>query len=140
MLAPKKTKFNKSFNSNIYGLTHSNLVYGQYGIQAITAGRITSNQLEAIRIVLSRFMKNYGSFWIRIFPYMSLTKKPNETRMGRGKGAIAIWYSNIKVNQLIIEFSFLNNIIDNELSLARELTNLISHKLSIRTKLIINKE
>jgi large subunit ribosomal protein L16 len=134
MLSPKKTKFQKAFNSNIYGLAHSSLVFGSFGIQAVTPGRLTSNQIEASRIVLSRFMKRQGSSWIRIFPYMPLTKKPNETRMGRGKGSVSLWYANIKVNQILFEFSSL------DILLARELSRLISSKLPIKTKLIIKND
>jgi large subunit ribosomal protein L16 len=140
MLFPKRTKFNKPFKSNIYGLATScsTLNFGQYGIQSLISGRISANQIEAARRVISRYMKlnlinspmntNIRTNWIRVFPYLPLTKKPNETRMGRGKGAVHIWYANIKANQILFEFSYINN--------PQELHHLISSKLAIKTKLI----
>lgn len=137
-----KTKFSKYFKSNIYGLSHSSLQFGQYGIQSLVPGRLTTNQIEAARRVISRYIKQqnisasnltteHQGYWIRVFPYLPLTKKPNETRMGRGKGSVHIWYANIQANQLLFEFSHITN--------PQELHQLISSKLPIKTKLISQK-
>jgi large subunit ribosomal protein L16 len=111
------------------GETQSLLLFGSYGIKAITGGHISEKQIEAARRVLSRVIKKEGGkIWIRIFPIFPKTKKFN-ARMGMGKGTIDSWYANVKANQILFEFTELDK------SIALQVTRIVSSKLSIKVKL-----
>jgi large subunit ribosomal protein L16 len=103
MLAPKHSKFYKSHYVSTLGQGSSTLLFGTQGIVASEGGQLTSQQLEAVRRLLTRWVKK--SVWMRVFPDMSRTQKPKETRMGKGKGSVQTWYAPVKVNQLLFEFS-----------------------------------
>jgi len=132
MLMPKRTKFRKmqkgrnrgkSFNANT-------LAYGNIGLKAIEHGRIDSRQIEAARVAMTRKIKRAGKVWIRVFPDKPLTKKPLETRMGKGKGGIEKWVMNIKPGRICFEMGGV------EESLAREALTLALHKLPFKTKIV----
>ena len=132
MLMPKRTKFRKvqkgrnrgkSFNANT-------LAYGTIGLKAIEHGRIDSRQIEAARVAMTRKIKRAGKVWIRVFPDKPLTKKPLETRMGKGKGGVEKWVMNIKPGRICFEMGGV------EESLAREALTLALHKLPFKTKIV----
>ena len=102
---------------------------GEYGIQAVTAGLITSNQIEAARIAMTRYIKRGGKVWIKIFPDKPITKKPAETRMGKGKGAPEFWAANIKPGMILFEIGGV------DIKIAEEALRLASSKLPIVTKI-----
>lgn len=130
MLAPKSKKYTKSHYLSFLGKTTSQLVYGTYGIKAKTGSHLTAFQIEAARRVLSRILKKEGKLWIRIFPDMPQTSKPNEVRMGKGKGAFEGWYANVKADQILFEFTKLDE------HIAKKLSHIVSSKLPIKTQLI----
>ena len=101
-LIPKRTKYRKQQKGRNRGkATRGNkVVYGEYGIQALELGQITSNQIEAARVAMTRYMKRGGKVWVNIFPNLSLTKKPLETRQGKGKGEPEVWVAVVKKEKL----------------------------------------
>jgi large subunit ribosomal protein L16 len=107
MLFPKKTKYKKQFKGTLKGQTirGSQIIYGKYALKALKEKRITSKQIEATRKAIVRKMKRLGYLWIRIFPDTPVTSKPNENRMGKGKGAVSFWVSKIKSGQILFEIS-----------------------------------
>ena len=107
---------------------------GEYGIQAVTAGLITSNQIEAARIAMTRYMKRGGKVWINIFPNLSLTKKPLETRQGKGKGNPEVWVAVVKEGKIMFEIDGVDE------ATAREALRLASHKLPIKCKFVKKEE
>ena len=135
MLMPKRVKRRKVQRGRMKGeATRGNfLAYGEYGLEALEPGWITSNQIEAARIAMTRFIKRGGQVWIKIFPDKPITKKPAETRMGSGKGAPEYWVAVVKPCRVLFEIAGVNG--DD----AKEALRLASHKLPIRTK-IIQKE
>ena len=108
----------------------SSLAFGDFGLQAMECGRINSRQIEAARISISRFIKRGGKVWIRFFPDKPITKKPAETRMGKGKGAPEDWVAVIKPGRILYEMEGVNA------DTAKEAFRLASHKLPLRTKFI----
>ena len=132
MLSPKKVKFRKQQRGRMKGTSSRgcNLSFGEFGLQATECGTITSKQIEAARIAMTRHVKRGGKLWIRIFPDKPFTKKPAEVRMGKGKGAPEGWCVIIRPGRILYEMEG----IDKEL--AREALRLASHKLSVRTKFI----
>ena len=110
------------------------VTYGDYGIQALEPAWITSNQIEAARIAMTRYIKRGGQVWIKIFPDKSVTKKPAETRMGKGKGAPEYWVAVVKPGRVMFELAG----VDEET--AREAMRLAQHKLPIKTKFITKAE
>ena len=132
MLSPKKVKFRKQQRGRMKGISSRgcNLNFGEFGLQATECGTITSKQIEAARIAMTRHVKRGGKLWIRIFPDKPFTKKPAEVRMGKGKGAPEGWCVIIRPGRILYEMEG----IDKEL--AREALRLASHKLSVRTKFI----
>ena len=131
-LMPKRTKFRKQQKGRNRGkATRGNVVNeGQYGIQATTAGWIKSNQIEAARIAVNRYIKRGGKVWIKIFPDKPVTKKPAETRMGKGKGAPEYWVAVVKPGRVLFEVAGVPE------ELAREAMRLAANKLPIKTKFI----
>lgn len=129
MLEPKKVKYRKQQKGRRAGMAFrgSTLAFGDYGIKAIDRGWLSAREIEAARIALTRYMKRGGKVWIRIFPDKPLTKKPAETRMGKGKGATEMWVAVIKPGRILFEMEGV------EAALAREAFRLASHKLSIPT-------
>ena len=135
-LMPKKSKFRKMQKGRNRGkATRGNKVTdGEYGIQAVTAGLITGNQIEAARIAMTRYIKRGGKVWINIFPNLSLTKKPLETRQGKGKGNPEVWVAVVKEGKIMFEIDGVDE------ATAREALRLASHKLPIKCKFVKKEE
>ena len=131
-LMPKRTKFRKQQKGRNRGkATRGNVVNeGQYGIQATTAGWIKSNQIEAARIAVNRYIKRGGKVWIKIFPDKPVTKKPAETRMGKGKGAPEYWVAVVKPGRVMFEIEGVSE------EVAREALRLAAQKLPVQTKFL----
>ena len=136
MLAPKKVKRRKTHKGRMKGMSNrSNFVaYGTYGLKALEPGWITSRQIEATRISISRRVRKVGRMWIRIFPDKPITKKPAETRMGKGKGSPEYWVSVVRPGRILFEIDGL------DLEEAKETFRACSHKLPIKTKLVLRRE
>jgi large subunit ribosomal protein L16 len=132
MLAPKKIKYRKRHKGRRAGVAGrgSTLSFGDFGLKALECGWLTARQIEAGRIALMRHIKRGGKLWIRIFPDKPITKKPAETRMGKGKGAPEDWVAVIKPGRILYEMEGVPAVI------AREAFRLASHKLPIDTKFI----
>jgi large subunit ribosomal protein L16 len=132
MLMPKRVKFRKLQKGRMSGkATRGNTVaFGEYALQATECGWITARQIEAARVAMTRHIKRGGKIWIRIFPHKSVTKKPAETRMGKGKGAPEEWVAVIKPGTVLYEIEGVSK------GIAKEAFNLASHKLPIGTKLL----
>ena len=107
MLFPNRTKYKKQFKGTLKGQTTrgSQIIYGKYALKSLEEKRITSKQIEATRRAIVRKMKRLGYLWIRIFPDTPVTSKPNENRMGKGKGAVSFWVAKIKRGQILFEIS-----------------------------------
>ena len=131
-LMPKRTKYRKVQKGRIRGkATRGNKVsYGEYGIQALEAGMITSNQIEAARIAMTRHVKRGGKVWIKLFPDKPVTKKPAETLMGKGKGAVEFWVAPVKPGRIMFEMSGVAE------PVARRALELAAYKLPIKTKFV----
>lgn len=129
---PKRVKFRKSQKGNRKGKAQrGNLVaFGSYGLKSLDAAWITDRQIEAARIALTRFMKRDGKVWIRIFPDKPVTKKPAETRMGKGKGAPEYWVAVVQPGKIMFEVDGVSQ------SVAEEAFRLAAHKLPIKTKFV----
>ena len=136
MLAPKKVKRRKIQKGRMKGMSNrSNFVaYGTYGLKALEPGWITSRQIEATRVSISRRVRKVGRMWIRIFPDKPITKKPAETRMGKGKGSPEYWVSVVRPGRILFEVDGL------DLEEAKEAFRACSHKLPIKTKLVPRRE
>ena len=132
MLMPKRVKYRKSQKGNRKGKANrGNLVaFGSFGMKAMEAAWITDRQIEAARIALTRFMKRDGKVWIRIFPDKPVTKKPAETRMGKGKGAPEYWVAVVQPGKIMFEVDGVSSLV------AEEAFRLASHKLPIKTKFV----
>ena len=130
MLAPKKVKYRKQMRGRRSGLawTGSEINYGDYGLIALEDAWITSRQIEAARIAITRHMKRIGKVWIRVFPDKPVTKKPLETRMGKGKGAPEYWVAVIQPGRILFEVEGV------DLKTAKEAMRLAAHKLPIKTR------
>ena len=104
-LLPSRTKYRKVHKGRIYGTaqTCNTLAFGEFGIQSLTRGRMTSQQIEAARVAMTRSLKRKGKVWIRVFPHKPVTKKPAETRMGKGKGSVEYWCAVIKPGTMLFE-------------------------------------
>lgn len=133
MLQPKKVKYRKLQKGRIRGKASRgvNLSFGDYGLQVLQTGWITTRQIEAGRIAMTRFIKRGGKVWIRIFPDKPLTKKPLETRMGKGKGATESWVAPVKAGRMLYEMEGVNA------EVAREALTLAAHKLGMKTKIVM---
>ncbi len=132
MLSPKKVKYRKRQKGRMRGVAHrgSSLAFGEYGLQAVECGYITSQQIEAARIAVTRHVKRGGKLWIRIFPDRPFTKKPAETRMGGGKGSPEGWVAVVRPGRIIYEMGGVPR------ELADEAFRLAAHKLPIKTKIV----
>ncbi len=133
MLSPKKVKYRKQMKGRMRGVAYrgSNLEFGDFGLQALECGRLTAQQIEAARIAMTRSIKRGGKIWIRIFPDKPVTKKPAETRMGKGKGAPEGWVAVIRPGRMIYEMEGVSK------EVADEALRLAAHKLPIRTKIVV---
>ena len=131
-LLPKRTKYRKQQKGRNRGkATRGNVVNeGEYGLQATTAGWIKSNQIEAARVAMTRFIKRGGKVWIKIFPDKPVTKKPAETRMGKGKGAPEYWVAVVKPGRVMFEIEGVTE------DVAREALRLAAQKLPVQTKFV----
>ena len=132
MLMPKRVKHRKVHRGRRKGTSKggTRLAFGEYGLQALEAGWLSSRQMEAARVALTRYIKRGGKVWINIFPHKSVTKKPAETRMGGGKGAPESWVAVVKPGKIMFELSGVS------LEVAKEAIRLASNKISIKTKFI----
>ncbi|MDD2490103.1 MAG: 50S ribosomal protein L16 [Bacilli bacterium] len=135
MLMPKKTKYRKPHRIRYEGKSKGNLElkFGQYGLQAKEGGWISAQQIEAARVAMTRFMKRGGRVWINIFPHLARTKKPLETRMGKGKGSPEEWSAVVKKGKIMFEIGEVDE------NTAKEALRLAAHKLPIKTKIIIKE-
>src|SRR5512147_1426305 len=136
MLMPKKVKYRKQQRGRMAGKAWrgSTLSFGDYGLKAMECGWVTDRQIEAARIAMTRFIKRGGKVWIRVFPDKPITKKPAETRMGKGKGAPEEWVCVIRPGKILFEMEGVS------LELATEAMRLAAMKLPIRTKLISREQ
>ena len=136
MLQPKRTKFRKMQKGRVKGLAQRGhrLAFGTYGIKSLEPGWITSRQIEAARIAMTRAMKREGQVWIRIFPDKPVTKKPAEVRMGKGKGAPEYWVATVKPGTILFEVAGV------DIELAKEALRLAAQKLPISTKFSVAKD
>lgn len=136
MLQPKRTKFRKKQKGRIKGIAQRGhtLAFGAFGIKALEPGWITSRQIEAARIAMTRAMKREGQVWIRIFPDKPITKKPAEVRMGKGKGAPEYWVAVVKPGTILFEASGI------KMELAQEALRLAQQKLPIRTRFSVRRD
>jgi large subunit ribosomal protein L16 len=136
MLAPKKVKHRKMMKGRMTGTAYrgSTLEFGSFGLKASQCGWITSRQIEAGRVALIRYVKRGGKLWIRIFPDKPITKKPAETRMGKGKGAPEYWVAVVQPGRILYELEGVTE------AIAREAFRLATHKLPIKTTFVMREE
>jgi large subunit ribosomal protein L16 len=136
MLQPKRTTFRKKQKGRVKGLAQRGhtLAFGTFGIKSLEPGWITSRQIEAARISMTRAMKREGQVWIRIFPDKPVTKKPAEVRMGKGKGAPEYWVAVVKPGTILFEAAGVTR------ELAREALRLAEQKLPIRTNFVVRRD
>ena len=134
-LMPKRTKYRKVMKGHNRGKATrgAEVTYGTYGLQTLEAAWITSNQIEAARIAMTRFIKRGGRVWIKIFPDKPITKKPAETRMGSGKGSPEYWVAPVKPGRILFE---MDGILEEQ---AREALRLAAQKLPIKCKVVTRK-
>ena len=134
-LIPKRTKYRKQQKGRNRGkATRGNRVTdGLYGLQALEAGQITSNQIEAARVAMTRYIKRGGKVWIKIFPDKPITRKPIGTRMGKGKGAVEFWVANVKPGRILFELADVTE------DVAKEALRLAANKLSVKCKFVQNE-
>ncbi len=134
MLMPKRVKRRRVFRGRMKGkATRGNKIsYGQYGLVSMEPGWITSNQIEAARVAMTRHMKRGGKVWIKIFPHKPVTEKPAETRMGSGKGSPEYWVAVVKPGRVMFEVAGVSE------EVAREALLLAAHKLPVKTKFLIS--
>ena len=136
MLMPKKVKYRKQQRGKMRGKawTGSQVSFGDYGLKALECGWVTDREIEAGRIAITRFIKRNGRIWIRMFPDKPITKKPQETRMGKGKGAPDQWVMVVKPGRILYE---MEGVPEKD---ARQALRLAAHKLSIKTKFVMRTE
>jgi large subunit ribosomal protein L16 len=136
MLSPKRTKYRKMQKGNNRGIAYrgSDVSFGDYGLQALEPGRLTSRQIEAARMAITRHVKRAGRLWIRIFPDRPVSKKPLEVRMGGGKGSVELWAADIQPGRVMYEISGVPE------AVAREAFRLAAHKLPIDCKFLPRSE
>lgn len=132
MLMPKRVKRRRVFRGRMKGKAHrgNTVTYGDYGLMAMSPSWITSNQIEAARVAMTRYSKRTGKVWIKIFPDKPVTKKPAETRMGSGKGAPEYWVAVVKPGRVMFEIA---GVTEEE---AREALRLAAHKLPVKSKFV----
>lgn len=136
MLSPKKVKYRKSQKGRMKGAAYRgcDLNFGEFGLQAVGCGRISSKQIEAARIAMTRHVKRGGKIWIRLFPDKPFTKKPAEVRMGKGKGSPEGWVAVIRPGRVLYEMNGVSR------EMAKEALMLAAHKLPLKTRIIERSE
>lgn len=136
MLSPKRVKHRKMQKGRMTGAAHTGntITFGEYGLQATSCGFLTNRQIEAARIAISRETKRGGNMWIKVFPDKSLTKKPAEVRMGKGKGSPEYWVAVVKPGTIIFEAEGV------PMDIAKEALRLASQKLPVTTKFIVRRD
>lgn len=136
MLMPSRVKYRKQQKGRVRGKASSgcSIAFGEYGLQALESGLITARQIEAARVTIMRTMKKGGKLWIRIFPDKPMTKKPAETRMGKGKGNVEAWAAPVKKGRILYEIEGM------DVALAKECMRLASFKLPLKTRFISRKD
>ncbi len=136
MLMPKRVKYRKTHRGRMKGIAvrGSRIAFGAYGLKALEPHWITARQIEAARIAMTRFVKRTGKVWIRIFPDKPVTKKPAETRMGKGKGAPELWVSVVKPGRILFEIDGVTE------DMAREAFRLAAFKLPLKTKFVTTED
>lgn len=136
MLMPKRVKYRKMQRGRKRGKAYrgSEVTFGEYGLKALEAHWITSRQIEAARVAMTRYIKRGGKVWIRIFPDKPITKKPAETRMGKGKGSPEYWVAVVKPGRIMFELAGVPE------DVAKEAMRLAAHKLPIKTKFVSRKD
>ena len=136
MLMPKKVKHRKTFKGRMTGAAArgTELNFGDFGLQALDCGWLSSRQIEAARRAMTRYVKRGGKIWIRVFPDKPLTRKPAETRMGKGKGSPDSWVAVIRPGMILYEMMGV------EEKVAREALRLAAHKLPMKTKFVVREE
>ncbi len=135
MLMPKRVKYRKQQRGRMKGNAQAGhyIAFGKYGLKALEPAWITSRQIEAARIAITRHIRRGGKVWIRIFPDKPVTKKPAETRMGKGKGSPEYWVAVVKPGRILFELEGVSE------ELAKEAMRLASHKLPIKTKFVVSE-
>jgi large subunit ribosomal protein L16 len=136
MLMPKKVKYRKQHRGRRTGIASrgSSLNYGSFGLKALDPGWLTNRQIEAGRIAMTRYVKRGGKIWIRIFPDKPVSKKPQETRMGKGKGAPEFWVAVVRSGRILYEMEGVDELV------AREAMRLAAHKLPLKTRFIMKEQ
>ena len=129
---PRKTKFRKVQKGRLKGLSKGarTIAFGEYGLQAIDPARVTAQQIESMRVTISRRLKKVGKFFLRVFPDKPVTKKPAETRMGKGKGGVEFWVAVVKRGRIVCEVSGVDEVA------ARDILKLVAYKLPMKTKFV----
>jgi large subunit ribosomal protein L16 len=135
MLMPKRVKYRKKQRGKMKGNAQKGnyIAFGRYGLKAMESGWITSRQIEATRVAITRHVKRGGKVWIRVFPDKPVTKKPAETRIGKGKGSPEYWVAVVKPGRVMFELEGV------DLDQAKEAMRLASHKLPIKTKFVVSE-
>jgi len=136
MLQPKKVKYRKQMKGRIRGTAQRGAVvaFGDYGLQALESGKVTARQIEAARIAMTRHVKRGGKIWIRIFPDKPITKKPAETRMGKGKGNVEDWVAVVRRGRILYEMEGVPR------EVAVQALKLAAHKLALPTRFVAREE
>lgn len=136
MLMPKKTKFRKAQRGRMRGKTKggASVSFGEFGLKSLDPCWLTNRQIEAARVAMTRYIKRGGKIWIRVFPDKPVTKKPAETRMGKGKGAPEYWVAVVKPGRILFEIEGVSE------TLAREALRLAANKLPLKTKFVSRAE
>ncbi|MCS7281349.1 MAG: 50S ribosomal protein L16 [Desulfobacterota bacterium] len=136
MLAPKRVKYRKQQKGRMKGfaMRGNRISFGDYGLQALECGWVTARQIEAARVALTRFIKRTGKIWIRIFPDKPITKKPLETRMGKGKGPVEGWVAVVKPGRILYEIKGVPE------DKAKEALRIAAFKLPIKTRIVSRSE
>ncbi len=132
MLMPKRVKRRRQFRGRMKGKANkgNTVAYGEFGLMATEPGWITSNQIEAARVAMTRYIRRGGKVWVDIFPHKPVTKKPAETRMGSGKGAPEYWVAVVKPGRVMFEIAGVDE------AIAKEALRLASHKLPVKCKFV----
>ena len=136
MLMPKKVKYRKQQRGRMTGKAWrgSSISFGDYGLKVMTCGWLTARQIEAARIAMTRFIKRGGKVWVRVFPDKPITKKPAETRMGKGKGAPEEWVAVVRPGKILFEMEGVAE------DIAQQAFRLAAHKIPMRTKFVIREK
>ena len=135
MLMPSKVKFRKQQRGRRSGkaVTGGTVAFGQFGLKTLEDGWVTARQIEASRVAITRFVKRGGKIWVRLFPDKPITKKPAETRMGKGKGAPEAWVAVVKPGRILFEMEGVDE------TTAREAMRLAAHKLPVKTRFVVRQ-